>query len=131
MNTSTQSIMSNWKASFSLDEQIVGTWIDGKSLYQKTLTCTIPNGVNTSQDVTIDCTSLNILQCISISYCHNGSGISNGIGYFYPPPTTASLQFWYLYDNKQIWIRRKSSDSTSLGGGSTGFITIQYTKTTD
>lgn len=33
-----------WGGSYSTEEQVVGTWIDGKPIYQKTINCgTLPN----------------------------------------------------------------------------------------
>lgn len=116
---------------YTEDERMVGSWL-GKPLYQKTFEVTLPNGVNTEQDVTVDCTNLNIEQAVTAFLCHDGTDINTGaIGYFYPLPASASLMVWYNNSNKKIYVRRKAVSATAVGGGSTGFVTIQYTKTTD
>lgn len=121
---------------YSTDEKIVGRWIDGKPLYQKTLSGVIPNGINIDQDLEISTSDLDIEQCINISHCHDGSGGNSAImvgsaGYMYPTPT-ASLMVWFNGGNdSKIIVRRKENSATGLGGGSTIYVTIEYTKTTD
>lgn len=44
---------------YSTDEQIVGTWIDGKPVYEKTFQSTAPSAVNTVS-VIEDISSLNV-----------------------------------------------------------------------
>lgn len=110
---------------YSTDEKIVGTWIDGKPLYQKTIpNITFPSGA--LNDVTIyDPTALNVETPLEIkATTANGgtipyqstiyAGVSYGVG----------LKF--AADKVLI---STDVDRSSLYGNIT--ITIRYTKTTD
>lgn len=122
---------------YSTTEQVVGRWVDGKPLYQKTFVGTLPNGVNVEQDLEISTADLNIEQCISVSHCHDGSGgnpnlMTGTSGYMYPTPSAACLMVWFNGgSSSKIIARRKTDTATGIGGGSKIYITIRYTKTTD
>ena len=47
-------IYSNPMNDYSTDEKVVGTWINGDTLYQKTIVDTLPTTVNTTKYVSID-----------------------------------------------------------------------------
>ena len=49
----------NVSDSYSTDEKVVGVWLDGKPLYQKTFATTVPNNDNGSGDTQISLASLN------------------------------------------------------------------------
>ena len=117
---------------YSTTEKIVGTWIDGKPIYQKTFSCTIPNGVNVEQDVEIDVSSLNVEYGIKLEGLHIANDVINvGFsGYLNPTPNSV-LMLWFNKSSNKVILRRKADTSTILGGGSTAYITFWYTKTTD
>ena len=109
---------------FSTDERVIGTWIDGKPLYQKTISCgALPN--NTSKVVNH---SIN-----NISKIINMFGITNnGIETFNFPTTyyTSTNVNWstqILANTTYIYIVT-NSDMTSF---TESYVTLQYTKTTD
>lgn len=102
---------------YSTDEQIIGTWIDGKPLYQKTY------DVGTDASITYSLPSY-------INKVINFSGIIEG---FAPIPyVSSSTNFCiYLFVDKDNNINiRKGSSIQSIASG-TAYVTIQYTKTTD
>ena len=112
---------------YSTDEQIVGEWIDGKPLYQKTITKTI------SASSKIDSTQNNFYQGqlslsseipniemamvdIANSYYRVGTGTS----------TRGFISSWYEADTGNIWfstLYERTNVSATF--------TVKYTKTTD
>jgi microcystin-dependent protein len=104
---------------YSTEERVVGTWIDGKKIYQKTVdfesTLTIlGSGVNISQYIS----ALNIETIIN---CHgNASNSSNNNNYSVSTHLERSQGAYILYaagGNTSSWLVR--------------YLTVQYTKTTD
>lgn len=110
---------------YSTTERVVGTWIDGKKRYRKTLQATI----GSDGKANIDCTSLNIdvvtaiqgiiaIQQTSLNYTplffkNTGS-------------TSYSTSCYYNGGNKSVVF-----DCTTGYSGGTAYVTIEYTKTTD
>ena len=114
---------------YSTDEQVIGTWTDGKPLYQKTYNI---NETIHNQDKTIDVSSLNIKKYI------------NGYGTFMRNVNWASPVIYietpfnlYESNNNHSYLRHGKSSNTidygvTLGDNETATditITIQYTKT--
>lgn len=116
---------------YSTDEQVIGTWIDGKPLYQKTYNI---NETIHNQDKTIDVSSLNIKKYI------NGYGTFMRNIYWASPAIYIETPF-NLYESNanHSYLRYGKSSNTidygvTLGNNETATditITIQYTKTTD
>ena len=109
---------------YSTTEQVIGTWIDGKPLYEKTILCEIPSGGtrNTNHNITSLGTIVNI------------AAVAIGTEYRPIPftyATTVSNSAWYAgitVDDTKIFIEAGSSFG---GGHSSAYVTLQYTKTTD
>lgn len=104
---------------YSTEEQIIGTWFD-KPLYQKSFSVTFSGAVSDWTNL-FDCSSLNINHLISVE----------GF-YFY---TSARI---FQFDNYYTAIIFEKSDNylkyycRELSSGTyNGYMTIQYTKTTD
>lgn len=110
---------------YSTDERVVGTWIDGKPLYEKTVDCgSLPNA--TFKDVNHGISNINSV--ISVSGCAYSSVSGNTL----PLPFVGS----YLSNvNDSIKIVVKSSVISITDmidySGLTAFVNIRYTKTTD
>lgn len=115
---------------FSTDEKVIGTWIDGKPLYQKiiiTTNTTVKNWAN------VDLSSLNIYEMCN--FCGYYTRISNNQHYLYPFHGAESL---WNSDNSGGIIR---FDKENVGGEITYRINfeatdeqifiLRYTKTTD
>lgn len=115
-------IKNNDPFSYSTEEQVIGTWINGKPLYRKVIVIdTIGDNVNMQIPLNIG----NLEQCWideSNSFLGNVNE-SLGVNWFYS--TTDYIRTWV---NKINGIRIKSPSSLS---SFTGYITVNYTKTTD
>jgi hypothetical protein len=107
---------------YSTTEKVVGTWINGKPLYRKVVIIdTIGNNVNMEVPLNIS----NLGECwIDESSSFLGNDAETlGINWFYS--TTDYIRTWI---NKSRGIRIKTPSSLSAF---TGYITVNYTKTTD
>lgn len=128
-------IYSNPMNDYSTDEKVIGTWVDGKTLYQKTITITnfYDNNVERHSVSLGDISGLNV----DIAYISNvcliaeagaqlifaGSSYINDGMYFY---LSINNKSFIQMITKNMWWDR--DDSTKAF---TAYITIQYTKTTD
>lgn len=107
-------------------EQVVGEWIDGKPLYQKTVVVeNLPSTMNswvTVYSLPVECVIVNYISVMC-------TGASQGEWLMLPfiggSTTFAEVQF---FDNT---IKIFQSGNSSTFGGRTLRVTIQYTKTTD
>lgn len=102
---------------YSTEEKIVGTWIDGKPLYQKTFT-----GGKTAQDGNVyDCRSLNIDTFVSLDGIFAGG---------FP------LNLYYISDGTEFYLNTRyasgyiTTKTLSTWQNLDIKVTIQYTKTT-
>ena len=117
-------------ANYSTNEQIIGRWIDGKPIYQKTFTSTLPSSPSTIKDISIS--SLNIETVTNImGMMKGGSGTSTS---FRTIGVALGSGSQYT-DGADIWINITSDlrfrTNVSSWCNNTVYITIQYTKTTD
>lgn len=118
---------------YSLDEQIVGTWIDGKPLYQKTIVATVPmtetDGVKA--DINIDVSSLKI-DYVMIK----NANIINATNQVDMPVYTNQVSSDLKLSGTFCFIRISTNElcirnTAENYNGRTAYITLQYTKTTD
>lgn len=108
---------------YTTDEQVIGTWIDGKPLYRKTVTYTGVSGARNSLDLNI--ANVDYINLVPEGSCADnrplpyvtGTDNSNNIGGFFDIQTTTTTFEW-----------RSGSGSTS---STDVILTVQYTKTTD
>ena len=104
---------------YSTDEQVVGTWIDGKPIYQKTFelnyVCPSKNGWEVVQNNAIH--NIDILISATTSYIYTSS-------YRYTNATTVRVD--EPSGNLTIYVT-----GDQMSGNILKQITIQYTKTTD
>ena len=123
----TKNIYLNPSLDFSTSEKVVGTWIDGKTLYQKTIDCgALPNA--TTKDISLD--------SLAIERVYNFTGVAyNANDVCIPLPYVE-----VIVDNNDSSILvnyQKSLNSVRIktfidySGFSHSYITIQYTKTSD
>lgn len=113
---------------YSTSERIVGTWIDGKPIYQKTVTKTLSittDKTQTSND--IDVTSLAIDKLIKIDAFVSGSNFTRYSTDIWGSNMEYLFEAFYQndYKNLRLTINRSTFD------GTTAYVTIRYTKTTD
>ena len=107
---------------YSEEEKIIGKWIDGRPLYQKTVDCgLLPN--NTQKQVT--CEIENLKQIVSLS------GIANHINkkeYKHLPYVHNYTTYNILTEYRENYILINTTYDFS---NYNGYVTIRYTKTTD
>lgn len=111
---------------YSTTEQVIGTWIDGKPLYEITLNITPTSSSNL---LSYDVSALSIDTCINIQGYSIRNASGNKIVYYSPTIESNNYMFWARFDAYTNSLRYKSyySDSTC----DAIVITLQYTKTTD
>lgn len=129
-NTSGLASLAENYAVYSTSERKCGTWIDGRTVYRKTLVFALNNVIDDQQGL-----------MSSTNYQHGIVGISNVVGLegalktsdgntWYPVshahPYTNSISS--IFANKTSIGVRVAKESLAVGG--TAYITILYTKTT-
>jgi len=106
---------------YSTSEQEVGTWIDGKPLYEKTIDV---NCADTSNVQNVYAFNNERVKAITSAYFENNNGdiIAS---------TWAGLIFWdFVVTNTVISVKRNTNDP-NWQSNVNFTCTIQYTKTTD
>lgn len=108
---------------YSTDEQIIGTWIDGKPLYQKTFETTTPS--NNTDTLIVELPS----NCIARSF--DGYILQSGYNHMPLNAYYSSAEFvcTYMQFNPENGIRMKCENTQWRSH--TAVITVRYTKTTD
>ena len=119
------------RSTYSTDEQVIGTWIDGKPLYRKTITFTTTIKANETTSIAHNITNVkNIFIDFSTSFMEANIGATNYLSYSFPligyESSTNDKVFCYsTITNIKFY---------SNGGWATNWtkhITLKYTKTTD
>lgn len=106
---------------YSLSEQVIGTWIDSKPVYQKTLV-----GMNVLSSHMVFAHGINALDVLIKSDCILRSASNS---YQIPASTDQNnVEFEVTPSNIEIWI---NNDFLNLLGNGGYVITLQYTKSTD
>ena len=106
---------------YSKDEKVIGSWINGKPLYQKTFATKVPK-VNTQ--IALNLSDMNVENIISFISSFSNNEIIN------MAPNTSSdnyLNFWYNKTAKLLHISCTEENWQEWDL----YITIQYTKTSD
>lgn len=119
------SVMSR-RFKYSTDEQVVGEWIDGKPIYQKT--AYITSDITYSGGMDIGLGSLNIENIVSSSaFCKAGTNAYYPLNF--PHPSGGGNMYTYFFTGSSLLLNlRKGGDQYNI---TAIFLTIQYTKTTD
>lgn len=113
------SVMSR-RFKYSTEEQIVGEWINGKPLYQKTVSVgAMPN--NTTKTVAHNIS--NISRVVNYYGCAIGNNVS--IVLPYADTTNYTIALFVGVSDITLITKTDRSDYTD------GYVTLQYTKTTD
>ena len=109
---------------YSTNERVIGTWIDGKPLYQKTIVTNAPATANSN---------LVIASISDISYetIFIVGGYVETSNIVYP----LSIEIGSFEDGSSVWIRKEAKtiamNVNSSRINASVYVTIQYTKTTD
>lgn len=101
---------------YSTEETIIGTWIDGKPLYRITALVTIPG----SWEKILDIPTIEYMVCAKFVTIEPISG-----GYYSQYPNNESNMAFKPSDG--IWAIGTNSDTRNKSG----YLTVEYTKTTD
>lgn len=108
---------------YSEVEKVVGSWIDGKPLYQKTVSCgALPNNStkNTAHNIS------NIKKIVEIKgYATNGSTF---VPFPYINGTNSNVVAGIYANSLNVII---TTGSVDLSGYTESYVTLRYTKTTD
>jgi len=115
---------------YSLDEQIVGEWIDGKPVYRKTFELKSGNSVQTLHNLQ-DVSDLNIKNVIKFDSIINFNISGNS---FHPMPfhnstgatTEVHISAWI---NNNVIVERHTHEQ--YNSGLPIIVILEYTKTTD
>lgn len=108
---------------YSTDEQIIGTWIDGSTLYQKTVEFgALPNA--TIKDLAHNISNVDNIW-ISGGFAKNTSGDFNNQLVLTIPNSTYAIGNWYFGVTKTNIRCVTDSDRTNYSA----YVTLQYTKT--
>ena len=106
---------------YSTSEQVIGTWIDGKPLYEQTITLgSLPN--NAIKTVAHGIANVDLI-FVSDSFFVTPSGASSYLN-FTNDSTTGQTEILVDKTNVEIWA---GSNRTTWDG----YVTVRYTKTTD
>lgn len=109
---------------YSTDEKMIGQWVDGKPVYQKTVDCgALPN--NTLKTVAHNISNMD--RCISIS----GYAYAYQVPEFIPLPFTTPSGTQYIVEIKCNLSDIKINTKYNMSEYTESYVTIQYTKTTD
>ena len=108
-------------SSYSTEEVFTGSyWIDGKKIYRKTINCgTLPNSTTKNVSFTIS----NLDKGVKLyGFANSSSGTCIPLPYYNTDGN--GVQIWF--DSNKIFIR-----DTANWSPYTGYVTLEYTKTTD
>ena len=102
---------------YSKDEHVVGEWVNGKALYEKTIVSTLPASVNVYKTIATltDADKIRGIDWGGVMYDTNNQAFIDNAVYFN-----------YVYDSNAFQIA-----TTSAFGEKTLVVTVRYTKTTD
>lgn len=111
---------------YSTTEQVIGTWIDGKPLYEKTLQNTMPivTQEGTYASKAVSCAELNVETVVDIT-----ARLDQNPHWCVLPYISNSNNMSKAYYNEDYGIFLWSS--MTVHSGKDVYITLQYTKTTD
>lgn len=107
---------------YSTDEQVVGTWIDGKPVYQKTISCgALPNAVTK----TVAHNITNLKRVIHIDGYGYRASDGNSLSLPYASIANYFVSVNIVGGNIELYAQADRSSFEE------SYITLQYTKTTD
>ena len=117
---------------YSTTEQVVGKWTDGRPLYQRTFTGTIPSsGSSTSDGKTTYEMNIATISNLSHGKLVNGEIRKDNYITILNQPLLDMYHFGVYFENNVVKLSLEANSSSIYYMGGTYYITIQYTKTTD
>jgi hypothetical protein len=119
------SVMSR-RMKYSTEEQVVGEWIDGKPIYQKTVSDTFPNTTAGTYNAKNIATILNVDNVVSIA-----GWFKTALNTFVTLPWTSATGYiskaTFEKPQNAVFLQTNASDMSTI----VAYITLQYTKITD
>lgn len=118
---------------YSTDEKMIGQWIDGKPLYAKTIQATIPTAQGTPTDISIGASVDTVVDANTMFATGNGGFIQTPVinGALSGSVRLSVYNNSYTVASLQNKFRLEQLSGTAVMGGSSCYVTLQYTKTTD
>ena len=128
---------------YSTTEKIIGTWIDGKPLYQKVLTGTVPtcstNATGVTSLVSVGATVDSYIKVSCMSKSATSNSYMDSATYFPDYPIGTENKYvglrLFAYPNNASTTANKNKvaivNSSTANNNATYALVIQYTKTTD
>ena len=111
---------------YSTTEQVVGTWVNGKPVYEKTIECTIASGTrNTAHSIT------NLDLIISCDAVAQSSTEKRPIPFVYGNGTSTINTQWYCGITITASNIMLETGSQFASAHSKAWVTLRYTKNTD
>lgn len=111
---------------YSTEEQVIGTWIDGKPIYRKVISIgSLPN--NGSVSISTDIT--NIEQMTDMKMIWRDTEDKAWINQNRIDSLSVMVRYYYRYSNNTIWISAIGADWSRRT--SNAYAILEYTKTTD
>ena len=126
---------------YSTEEQIVGEWIDGKPLYQKTIVDTMPAvttqgidvfkyiSIGASIDIVVD---FKFITRTASTYAFTSKNVVNGIDF--NAKTQIGIRVFVTNENRPTVSEKNSvliQSSNTAYNNNPVYVTVQYTKITD
>ena len=118
-------VWSNWRkvglTNYSTEEQVIGTWIDGKPIYRKV----VADELNMSNGTIIEVSTLNIDKILSIKTIEqrtNNLDIFDGVLY-----DNETMKFSVHFSPKNNWLESWCAPNSTF----LATVILEYTKTTD
>ena len=130
-NSNSQSSSSSTSNNYSTDEQVVGTWIDGKPLYQKTISPNIqlPNKTSVSFSTGLSANIIDTLVSMdSICRCGDTTGYWRNMPKIQDNNTNIIVTYQLESNNTAITAFCRNGDCSEFY---LKHVTLKYTKTTD
>ena len=112
--------INSFQTDYSTEEKVVGKWMNGKPIYQKSFSFTLSSGA------TIDVTNLNIDELVNITGKATHTN-GNQITIPYAAATNDYVQLYLASNHNYINCALSGSWNSNIPS----YVTIQYTKTTD
>ena len=133
----TKNFVMDASQNYTMDEQVVGTWIDGKPLYQKTIeisNITFSDVTSTKYVEVLEASTLNLVNSFGVAqYTVNDRSwtrMLNNAGYN-DSRTTLSCATEIIKDTSNNYIRLRIAQAVTASLVMHVCVTLQYTKTTD
>ena len=117
---------------YSATEQVIGTWVDGKPVYEKTIVSDYTVHSTGTHSISIDVHELNIDTPISINgFWRRWAGDNAKLWYQLGSEESTYGIGWARIDSENSYTNGRLAIEIRSDGTDLQIVTLQYTKTTD